>query len=249
MSASTPTLLGIPQELRDKIFRNILKHDSNLVPIAQDRAQATRQISQPCSHQGCSDKNTCGHYEIIREMQRLPKYEELVDPSILFVSTNIRHQAQKILFGENVFLIDTYKATTEFNRFDLTASLSDLKLARRLRFNISLPSDRLPEIMDFLASHPGIRNLEFVVNLPAWSPSGCYQDLQRLLSELSGLKDIKVSCKVRLAVLLDGEPGIPRDLWSEYNWPDVDGHNSYWYIVGIEKLFAQLEAMEKEMLV
>ncbi|TLD18368.1 hypothetical protein E2P81_ATG12163 [Venturia nashicola] len=245
MSAS-PTLLGLPQEVRDMILRHVVKHGKVLVPIARDRAHATRDTSQPCSHRACPDKNACRHHKTVRETSRLPELEDLVEPRVLWVNKEIRHQARNILFRENTFVIKIAKPSDRVYRFDLTACLVDLKLAPRLK--IAMHSILLSEMVDFLSSHSGIRSLEFVIDVFASTPRGSYRGLRLILPQLRRLRAIKISHNISLSVLHLGSPASPTDRYGQKIWPIEDGRSGDWYIEKTEKLLAELEAIRRDML-
>ncbi|TLD39326.1 putative heme-binding peroxidase [Venturia nashicola] len=102
MATANPTFLGLPQELRDEIYRLLIVSNHHIIHCPVRRDSSDDDSDREFEH--FSPKST---------LRKLPC--EHLPTAILRVSREIHHEAQQIMLRENTFIIDFRNLTEDCN--------------------------------------------------------------------------------------------------------------------------------------
>lgn len=187
MTGNISPFLDLPRELRDQIYRFILKADTPLQPIHPDEAQRLR-----------------GGQNIA-----IGNAENLLDNRVLYVNQQIFNEAYDILYTENTFVIRSFSRSFPLQRLDVYNRVPNLLIL----MGNNPEGYNLQILVDFLLVHPGLQRLEIrmAVSFYIWASRrlATMEPLAkpRYMEILESLKKVKVGKRVLIDVeLLDGPP-------------------------------------------
>lgn len=191
----THSLLSIPRELRDKIYRNILEAETTLEEVDVDSAENARytfinrvQLAKIAFTK--TDLSSLLIHELAQINNETTLYHKLLDTGILRVSKQIFSEASEVLHRENSFSFDlAYTKRQETLRY-----VPQMTINTRL-----MDMGCLSELFSVLTSHEGSLD---VVQIQGTIPRSKYGRFRPrpYLEALEPLRKIRVRKLVQIDV-------------------------------------------------
>lgn len=201
-TVTTSPFLRLPREVRDKIYRLILKSDPNIRLIPSHFILERHRCDYSCKF----NRNPCRQKEL--------EAGKLLDTKVLRTNKQVFAEARSVLYGENIFSRSDSRKTSL--RLKNALSVSDpLQTASRLELKMKPFHDALLiRFANFLLSHHGLKSMalelgpwdhrEPRLGWPLYEPSEMLEhdrvELMNFLQMLRPLKDVYVSDFARLSL-------------------------------------------------
>lgn len=146
-TVTTSPFLRLPREVRDKIYRLILKSDPNIRLIPSHFILERHRCDYSCKF----NRNPCRQKEL--------EAGKLLDTKVLRTNKQVFAEARSVLYGENIFSRSDSRKTSL--RLKNALSVSDpLQTASRLELKMKPFHDALLiRFANFLLSHHGLKSM------------------------------------------------------------------------------------------